>query len=116
MNKEQRQYIYNAVFLNCVMAALAIIAFAVSLWLVVSGRITREGVDAFFLCVAGLVAGCAFASVPLLSIRDGLLVEVHKLIEAADGERASQALRQLPRHAPSRAPRRAPAWRQSTAH
>ena len=111
MNKQRGEYIYVAVFLNCVMTALAIIAFTVSLWLAASGRISREGADATFLCVAGLVAGCAFASVPLLSIRGGLPGEVRELIEAAERERASKALHPVPR----RAPRRAPAWRESTA-
>ena len=108
MNEQRREYIYTAVFLNCVMTALAIIAFAVSLWLAASGRISREGVDATFLCVAGFVSGCAFGSVPLHSIRDGLRAEVRELMEAAERERAGRA--------PRRATRRAPAWRESTAH
>ena len=116
MNKERREYIYEAVFLNCVMTALAIVAFAVSLWLVAGGRVSREGADATFLCAAGFVAGCAFASVPLLSVRDGLLVEVRELIKAADRERASKALHEGAHQVPRPARRRAPAWRETTAH
>ena len=104
MNRERREYVYTAVFLNCVTLALATVAFALSLWLAASGRIFSEGVDAVFLFAAGIVVACAFASVPLLSIRDGLLAEVRELFEAADRARAG------------RTPRRAPAWRESAAH
>jgi hypothetical protein len=105
MNKEQRGYIYTAVFLNCVMAALAVIAFAVSLWLAVSGRLFSEGADATFLCAVGLVAGCVFASVPLLSIRDGLLRDVRELLESVPPQASARPERE-----------RARAWRESPAH
>jgi hypothetical protein len=45
MGNEKRAYIYHALFYNCLMLAAAIIAFAVSLWLAVSGRLWGEGVD-----------------------------------------------------------------------
>lgn len=104
MNKERREYIYTALFLNCIMVALAIIAFAVSLWLAVSGRLFTEGVDATFLLVVGLVSGCVFTSVPLLSIRDGLLRDVRELLESGPRAHARPGVRW------------AHTWRESTAH
>ena len=105
MNKERRQYIYTAVFLNCVMAALAVSTLAVSVWLVLSGRLFSEGVDATFLFAVGLVSGCVFASVPLLSMREGLLRDVRELLASASRQTSAR-----PRY------RGARAWQESHAH
>lgn len=104
MNQDRREYIYFAVFFNCIMVALTIVAFAVSLWLAVSGRLFSEGVDATFLFAVGVVAGCVFASVPLLSIRDGLLRDVRELL-GITSQVSARPVRE-----------RAPAWRESPAH
>jgi hypothetical protein len=55
------------------MLAGAVLAFALSFWLVVSGQLFREGVDGVFFFVVASVMGGSFASVPVMSIREGLL-------------------------------------------
>lgn len=104
MGREKRTYIYHAVFYNCLMLAAAVMAFAVSLWLAVSGRLWREGVDGAFLLAVGLTTGSIFMYVPVMSIREGLLRAVRELWrEESSG-------------APSVGTRTRRAWQESTAH
>jgi hypothetical protein len=70
---------------NCIMLAAAVLAFAVSLWLVRSGRLFREGVDGTFLFTVGVTTGSIFLWVPLLSIREGLLRDVKELWQEGSG-------------------------------
>lgn len=104
MSKEKRTYIYHAVFYNCLMLAAAIVSFAVSLWLAVSGRLGSEGVDAVFLFAVGLTTGSVFVSVPVISIREGLLRDVRELLDEAS------------RRAPEAKSRPQRAWQESPAH
>ncbi len=104
MSSEKRTFIYQAVFYNCVMLAAAIIGFAVSLWLAVSGRLWREGVDGTFLFAVGLATGCTFLSVPAVSVREGLLRDVKELWREGSGgvsrmgTRARRVWRESPAH------------------
>ncbi len=104
MSSEKRIYIYHAVFYNCLMLAGAIIAFAVSLWLAVSGRLWQEGVDGTFLFVVGLATGGIFLSVPVLSFGEGLLRDMKELWR--EGARGASHVRPKPLRA----------WRESPAH
>ncbi|HEX8136894.1 MAG TPA: hypothetical protein VF544_04825 [Pyrinomonadaceae bacterium] len=104
MSSEKRTYIYHAVFYNCLMLAAAIIAFAVSLWLIVSGRLWSEGVDSTFLFTVGLVTGSVFMSVPVRSAREGLLRDMKDLWR--EGLREASRIR----------PKTQRAWQESPAH
>jgi hypothetical protein len=44
-----------------------------------TGQLFREGVDGVFLLAVGFVMGGIFASVPVMSIREGLLRDVKQL-------------------------------------
>ena len=104
MGHEKSVHIYHALFYNCLMLAAAIIAFAVSLWLAVSGRLWAEGVDGTFLFTVGLVTGSIFMSVPVVSAREGLLRDMRELWR--EGSRRAIPLRPKPRRA----------WQESPAH
>jgi hypothetical protein len=104
MSSEKRTYIYHAVFYNCLMLAAAIIAFAVSLWLIVSGRLWSEGVDGTFLFTVGLAMGRVCMYVPVMSAREGLLRDMWELWR--EGSRDASRIR----------PRTRSAWRESPAH
>jgi hypothetical protein len=104
MSKEKRAYIYHAVFYNCLMLAAAIIAFAVSLWLIVSGRLWKEGADGTFLFTVCLVTGSVFMSVPVMSVREGLLRDMKEMW--GEGSRDASSIR----------PKSQRAWQQSPAH
>jgi hypothetical protein len=94
MTKEKKQYIQIALAYNCIMLAGAVLAFALSLWLIVSGQLFREGVDGVFLFAVASVMGCSFASVPVMSIREGLLRDLKQLwIEGSTGPKNAQAER-----------------------
>ena len=97
MSVERKQYIRNALGYNCLVLAMALAAFAVSVWLLISGRLLPEGVDAVFLFAVGLVLGLAFSTVPALSIQDGLLNDLRELWR--EGTRRTEAVRQRPRRA-----------------
>ncbi|HEX8775416.1 MAG TPA: hypothetical protein VF735_17735 [Pyrinomonadaceae bacterium] len=104
MSSEKRTYIYHAIFYNCLMLAAAIIAFAVSLWLIVSGRLWTEGVDSTFLFMVVLATGCIFMFVPVVSAREGLLRDMKELWR--EGSRAASRVR----------PKTQKVWRESPAH
>ncbi|HEX7294943.1 MAG TPA: hypothetical protein VF251_04265 [Pyrinomonadaceae bacterium] len=79
MTEERKQAIQITLAYTCIMVAVAFGAFAFSLWLVISGRLFRDGVDGVFLFAVGLVLGSVFSSVPAISIRQGLLSDVSEL-------------------------------------
>lgn len=103
MSEERKQYIHFALFYNCLTLAMGLVAFAVSVWLVITGRLFIEGVDAVFLFAAGLVLGSIFGAVPALAIRDGLLDDVRELLR--EGAKHSHAVerssRRLLRESPA---------------
>jgi hypothetical protein len=86
------------------MLAMALAAFAVSVWLLLSGRLFLEGIDAKFLFAVGFVLGTSFLTIPVLSVRDGLLSDLRELWR--EEARRSPAIRTSPRRA----------WQQSHAH
>ena len=95
MTKEKKEYIQIALAYNCIMLAGAVLAFALSLWLVVSGQLFREGVDGVFLLAVGFVMWSSLASVPVMSIREGLLRDVKQLwIQGFRGATDTRAERQ----------------------
>ena len=49
MTEERKQAIQITLAYTCIMVAVAFGAFAFSLWLVISGRLFRDGVDGVFL-------------------------------------------------------------------
>ena len=79
MTRDRKENILIVFAYNCVMAALAFGAFAFSLWLLISGRLAQDGVDAVFLFAVGLVLAGVFSVVPVLSLRDGLLRDLREL-------------------------------------
>lgn len=80
MTQERKENILIVFAYNCVMLAMAFAAFAFSVWLLISGRLGREGVDAVFLFAVGLVVAGTFSIVLALSIRDGLLRDLRELL------------------------------------
>jgi hypothetical protein len=95
MTKEKKEYIQIGLAYNCIMLAGAVLAFALSLWLVVSGQLFREGVDGVFLLAVGFVMWSSLASVPVMSIREGLLRDVKQLwIQGFRGATDARAERQ----------------------
>lgn len=87
MTQERKDNILIVFTYNCLMLAMAFGAFAFSMWLLISGRLGQEGVDAVFLFAVGLVVAGTFSIVPALSIRDGLLRDVRELLR--EGNRNS---------------------------
>ncbi len=104
MREGRRTYIFEVLFYNCLALAIAVAAFALSLWLASSGRLRSEGVDALLLFAVGLVTGGSFMAVPVKSIREGLLRDALGAWRAAT-PRVLKA-----------APRRQAPWRESPAH
>lgn len=80
MTQERKENILIVFTYNGLMLAMAFAAFAFSIWLLISGRLSREGVDAVFLFAVGLVLAGTFSIVPALSIRDGLLRDLRDLL------------------------------------
>lgn len=79
MTEERKQAVQITLAYTCIMVAVAFGAFAFSLWLVISRRLFKEGVDGVFLFALGLVLGSIYSIVPALSIRQGLLRDVRQL-------------------------------------
>lgn len=55
---------------------------AVSAWLVATGQIARQGIDALFLLAVALLMTFSFALIPVGEIRRGLLREIRASLEA----------------------------------
>jgi hypothetical protein len=104
MNQEQREYTLIAVGYNCILLVLALAALSVSGWLLLSGRLFSEGIDATFLFVVGLVLAFIFSICPAMALRAGLLRDVRELLKSA-GE-----------HAVDARPQQEKAWRESHVH
>ncbi len=110
MSEERKQYVRIALGYNCLMLAAGLAAFAVSIWLLISGRLFQEGVDATFLFAAGIVLGTSFLMVPALSIRDGLLRDLRKVNREVSERYEEAKSYSISRTRPQRA------WQQSHAH
>ena len=97
MSNEKKEYTKIAVGYNCIMLIMAIIALSVSLWLLISGRLFREGVDGTFLFAVGLALATTFTINPLLAIRQGLLRDMRELWrEGSEGAIESGSRPQAP--------------------
>lgn len=55
---------------------------AVSAWLIATGQIARQGVDALFLLAVALLVTFCFALIPAEQIRRGLLREIREALQA----------------------------------
>jgi Na+/melibiose symporter-like transporter len=55
---------------------------AVSAWLIATGQIERQGIDALFLLAVALLMAFSFALIPLQEIRRGLLDEIGESLKA----------------------------------
>lgn len=104
MNDEKKEYTKIAIGYNCIMLVMAIIALSMSVGLLISGRLFREGVDGTFLFAVGLVLATTFSINPLLAVREGLLRDMLELwregSRGAIGERPSahKAWHESPAH------------------
>lgn len=55
---------------------------AVSAWLIATGQIARQGIDALFLLMVALLMTFCFALIPVQQIRQGLLREIREALQA----------------------------------
>lgn len=55
---------------------------AVSAWLIATGQIARQGIDALFLLAVALLVTFCFALIPAEQIRRGLLREIREALQA----------------------------------
>ncbi len=55
---------------------------AVSAWLIATGQITRQGIDALFLLAVALLMTSCFALIPVQEIRRGLVREIRESLRA----------------------------------
>jgi hypothetical protein len=62
---------------------------AVSAWLIATGQIARQGIDALFLLAVALVMTFCFALIPVHEIRRGLLREVGERLRAGRASKAA---------------------------
>jgi Na+/melibiose symporter-like transporter len=73
----------------CLLVCLG--GLAVSAWLILSGQIARQGIDALFLLAVALLMVFAFSLIPVQEFRRGLLGEIREALQARKARPAPRA-------------------------
>jgi hypothetical protein len=63
----------ESLIVNVICAVFSLIALASVVWVLVTGRLGLEGLDALFLIVVALLIAAAFSWLPIQALREGKL-------------------------------------------